>query len=186
MVRSTCCKPRAIPSTASRRAPKVHGLTFSPDGSAMAAGDWSGGLTLWDLETWQVTETYEHRSSIVDLEFHPTGASLLVAGEQGMLESRVLDSGDPPTPWPGHAPVVTAVSFHPDGHLAASACFDGTLKIWSASTGTEIGTLAVLESRAYDIEFSAGGEWLAALSWEDALIYLWHAPAVQSWAGSQR
>ena len=29
-------------------------------------------------------------------------------------------------------------------------------------------------------ELSADGEWLAALSWEDALICLWYAPAVQS------
>jgi WD40 repeat protein len=58
----------------------------------------------------------------------------------------------------GHAGVVTAMAFSPDGHLLATASDDQTLRLWEVRSGRE---LLVCDAAAPTLRWSADGAWLA-------------------------
>ena len=70
----------------------------------------------------------------------------------------------------GHTDKINALAFTPNGHLLASGSDDGTIRIWDASTGTEI--LSLPSNNTRDLTFSSDGKILASRS-KDGTIYLW-------------
>lgn len=59
----------------------VNALAVSPDGSLLAAGDYSGKIFLYDTATWQVVKTLdEHWGMIWSIRFSPDGKALFTSG----------------------------------------------------------------------------------------------------------
>jgi WD40 repeat protein len=75
-------------------------------------------------------------------------------------------------PESGHAGVVGAVAFSPDGKTIASGCEDHTIKLWDVASGKEIRTLDHHTGWAYSVVFSPDGKTLASGSW-DRTVKLW-------------
>jgi WD40 repeat protein len=61
----------------------------------------------------------------------------------------------------GHEELVTSVAFSTKGFLA-SASWDGTIKIWDATTGRERYTFKHIDTTAHSVTFSADGRYVAA------------------------
>ncbi|HXG13145.1 MAG TPA: WD40 repeat domain-containing serine/threonine-protein kinase [Gemmataceae bacterium] len=79
-----------------------------------------------------------------DADARPDDAGQLVERLEALLrqqqpEPRPVAPPAPPSGRTGlavkHGNVVRAVAFTPDGKLAASACFDGTVRVWDTTTG---------------------------------------------------
>ena len=65
-------------------------VTFSPDGRLLAAGDWDGRVTLWDVSSGSRRKTFtETRGGVHCVEFSPDGKKLAVGSEDQTL--RILD-----------------------------------------------------------------------------------------------
>ncbi|KAK0108690.1 hypothetical protein ONS95_003482 [Cadophora gregata] len=72
----------------------------------------------------------------------------------------------------GHSGRITRLSFHPNGHMLASASVDSTVSLWNVSTGVMLHSLRGHTDGVQDIQFSSDGNLLASCS-ADKTIRLW-------------
>jgi WD40 repeat protein len=73
-------------------------VSFSPDGRRLAATDWNGTVTLWDVATGRRERTIaDHQAGVLTAAFSPDGSTLATGGEDRTLRLWKL-AGDPPQP----------------------------------------------------------------------------------------
>ncbi|RKU09711.1 hypothetical protein C6501_15010 [Candidatus Poribacteria bacterium] len=70
----------------------------------------------------------------------------------------------------GHTNKINALAFTPNGKMLASGSDDGTIRVWDASTGTEM--LSLSSDNTLFLVFSVDGKILASKN-RDGIIYLW-------------
>jgi WD40 repeat protein len=121
-------------------------LAFSPDGKTLASGGQDQTVKLWDVTTGKVTAALEgHAGSVWAVGFSPDGKTL-VAGSgcfdpqrqqyiSGELKVWDVAQRSVKETLEGHAKVVNALAFSPDGKLLASASDDGSVKLWDVADG---------------------------------------------------
>jgi WD40 repeat protein len=91
--------------------------------------------------------------------FHPDGKMLAVAsGEKIVLWN--LDSDQQDAVLKGHADVVSALAYNPDGKLLASGDLKGTVRIWEMPRGKTRTTIEG-DARVMSVIFSPDGKRLA-------------------------
>jgi WD40 repeat protein/serine/threonine protein kinase/tetratricopeptide (TPR) repeat protein len=73
----------------------------------------------------------------------------------------------------GHTDAVLSLAFSPDGTALASAGWDGMVRVWDPTTGTE--RLALRALNPWLVSYSADGKTLAAGGSENASLILWDA-----------
>jgi len=146
-------------------------VAFSPDGRRIASAGLDQTIKIWDAKTGDEILTLRgHTDAIQCLAFSPDGFQLASASQD--VTVRIWDA----TPEPeqrseyrtllGHTGAVTDVAFHPkDESLLVSAGTDGTVRMWDARIGKELGTLTLPPSyERLKVAFSRDGRHLAALS----------------------
>jgi WD40 repeat protein len=61
-------------------------ITFSADGRLLAASDWNGTVSLWDVATGQRNQTIaRHEAGVISAAFAPDGATLATGSEDKTL-----------------------------------------------------------------------------------------------------
>jgi WD40 repeat protein len=139
---------------------------FSPGGTAALAGAGDGKLEVFDLVPLLGSPANA-----------PTGSAPMPDDER--------DDGQGPGERPdrffvrlrAHTRDVSSCAFSPDGALFASASLDGTVKLWSASTGEELHTLIAHSSTAFNgctgCLWSPDGAFLFSVGEGDRMLKAW-------------
>lgn len=126
----------------------LNGCSFSPDGLRAMTSSRDGTVKLWEFDEGiegtggcdQHTEcalSLEGEGGVVSSAcFSPEGSRLLIACASDTVNLIHLATGQLQLSLKGkHTDWVRAASFSPDGLLIATASYDGSAGIWSASSG---------------------------------------------------
>ena len=109
-------------------------VTFSPDNTQIATGDWDGIASLWDVATGTKLATFTNTDYVVSVAFSPDGKLLATATRDGNATLWDIDTGT--ERWKiYHKDLVSSVVFSPDGLLLATGSWDSTANIWDVKTG---------------------------------------------------
>ncbi|MCH2113646.1 MAG: protein kinase [Pirellulales bacterium] len=119
----------------------VEAVTFSPDGSQFATGDWDGKARLWDLETGVALHTLSHGQYVHAVAFDPEGGRLATGSSDHSVRIIDVKGGALLQTLRGHTDAVLSVQFSCDGRQVLTAGYDNSAKIWDLSTGTVLQTL---------------------------------------------
>jgi dipeptidyl aminopeptidase/acylaminoacyl peptidase len=144
-------------------------LVFSPDAKTLYAGCPDGSIRSWDLDTTKEARSFTgHTNQVRSLAISPDGRTLVSGSSDLTVRLWDLGSGKQLQCLEGHTGEVWAAVFSPDGDTIASVG-DGTLRVWSASSGKETRRWPV--PSGVSLSFVAGGKLVALESWR--VIRLW-------------
>ncbi|MFO1065548.1 MAG: protein kinase [Pirellulales bacterium] len=109
------------------------GLQFSSDGRQLACGILND-VAVWDTQSGRMRQLSGHSSTVMGVDFHPTGRHIVSASDDRSL--RIWDSGTGQcvtTLRNNKGPLISA-SFTRDGRTIISGSTDGSTSLWHFST----------------------------------------------------
>lgn len=154
-------------------------LAFSPDGATLAAGTTDGYIDLWSVAAGTLTAALadpqeqaggdSFAPGVDSMAFAENGALLAAADDDGnvymwnVARRTVLGALSGTPALGGLASFSVAVS--PDGRLLAVSFANGTIDVWSMSTGNRLASLHSGEALLNgELAFGLGGSLLAGLN----------------------
>ncbi len=150
-------------------------LAFSPDGSSLAVGTFTGEVQVWDTATWTQRWKGAHTEDVRKIAFSPEGSRLASASFDGTARLWDVASGAQVARL-DYARWVYGLDFTSDGRQWASGSFDGRLILADTATGKIVREFKQ-DLLVYDLALSPGGPpWLAAAttgSWGPGRVVVW-------------
>lgn len=151
--------------------PQASALAFGMGGGLLATGNHED-VRIWDLRTLSLYATFRRPAETTALAFTPRGDALLCAGwtnsdpyqRKPLLSLIDARDGRPLVELHGHIDAPNAVAIDPRGQLAASASFEGPVRIWRLADGACIRTLDAKAFPPARLAFVNGGAELVLLS----------------------
>ncbi len=157
-------------------------VRFSADGRLLAVGLGSSmhrlgsdtnRIQVWDVESGRVIQNFVGAAEIH--VFSPDNRWLASSDSHGKVQLNDLSRGG--TRLLGaHRSQVPGLAFSPDSSELASACTDGTIKLWNVRSGAEVATLETQTSGVLCVVYSPAGDRLLSGSLDGAL-QIWDARA---------
>ena len=129
-------------------------VVFSPDGTRIAAGDWNGKTTLWDINTETALATYTHKNYITSIKFSPDGKFIATSSRDATATLWDVETGTACFTIT-HQGTVTSTTFSPDGTLLATSSIDATATLWNIDT-KEIRWTFTHERQEKSVTFDSG------------------------------
>ncbi|WP_370944680.1 BTAD domain-containing putative transcriptional regulator [Amycolatopsis sp. cg5] len=147
------------------------GVAFSPDGKFVAMASEDGAIREWRLGTTEPPRILRGGTAAVrDLAFTPDGR-IAAAADNGTVQVWTEGSAEPVLLRGADGMRTVAVS--PDGTHVAGAGNDGAVRVWSASGGAPLATLAGHYGLVFSVAFSQDGSYLASVG-NDKKLRVWN------------
>ena len=129
-------------------------VVFSPDGTRIAAGDWDGKTTLWDINTGTALATYPHKCYINSITFSPNGKFIATGSRDATATLWNVETGTACFTIT-HQDSVTSTTFSPDCTFLAIGSSDATATLWNIDT-EEIHWTFTHERQEKSVTFDSG------------------------------
>ncbi|MDE0634676.1 MAG: WD40 repeat domain-containing protein [Candidatus Poribacteria bacterium] len=129
-------------------------VTFSPDNTQIAIGDWDGIASLWDVSTGAKLATFTNKDYVTSVAFSPDGKSLATGTRDHKATLWDINTGK--ERWSiSHKDLVSSVAFSPDGLLLATGSWDSTANLCDVEKG-EVRRCFTHQKKEVDISFDSG------------------------------
>ena len=149
-------------------------VTYSPDGTYLAAAMSGNQIKLWDTTDYSLEKEWlAHDSYITTLCFSADGTKLLSGSADTSIKLWDIQTAENLQVLRGHTGPITEVGFFPDGRRIYSAG-DRTIRIWDLEDASLEEVLAGHEGRILGVDVSPDGDLLFSVG-EDSTAYLWYA-----------
>jgi WD40 repeat protein/serine/threonine protein kinase len=113
----------------------VDAVAFSRDGELVATASRDGAEQVWDAKSGGLRNQFNaHHSKIYSIEFAPTSTLMLSAGADGAVVVSNVVTGMPVAVLEGPLGLVIAAHFDPDSRRVVGASWDGTARVWDATS----------------------------------------------------
>jgi WD40 repeat protein len=142
---------------------KATSIAFSPDGRFLAAGEQSGEVQIFDVNSGKNLQSLKTPMGFSDrpvLAFSRDGHLVAVGGMADTIAFWEPSSGCQARSIPAHA-MASSLAFSGDGAYLAAASKDGTIVLYEVASGKEIHTMAGAGATT-SIAFSPDNRWLAS------------------------
>ena len=170
-------------------------LCFNRDGRTLAsglyywhiAGEQSGTINLWDVETWELklelsryVPGARNSAGVLSIAYSPDGRMLASGttdihgrkGEDGTVHLWDAVTGTHIRTLKSHAWRVRSIAFSRDGRTLAIASSGNRLSLWDVATGTQKSEVEGRTVGVSRVAFSRDGRTIAGGSWDNT-IRLW-------------
>ena len=151
---------------------RLTSVSFSPDGTTLAAGLHNNTIALWQVKTGRRIGTLRQDPIYFPITvFSPDGATLAAGSNDGTVQLWDMGSRTVVAVLEGHTRGVEGLVFSPDGTMLASSG-DNNIKLWDVPGRREIATLKGHRDRVEALAFSPDGSTLASGAW-DGTARMW-------------
>ncbi|MCB9454194.1 MAG: TIR domain-containing protein [Anaerolineaceae bacterium] len=131
---------------------------FTPTGESILFGSYDGTVTLWNLATFEVTQTFDPGTGSPAWSVAVSGDGLwgLSGDQNGVITMWNLQTGKAVHEFTGHEGRIFAVAFSPDGSQILSGAADNDMRLWDVDT-QEAMVFAGHTNSVLTVAFSADG-----------------------------
>ncbi len=170
--------------TLSNHVSLVSSVAFNPVNNTLASGSWDSSVVVWDTSSGQVLKEigatgFKATNSVA---FSPQGDILIAGGDSSYTSAKSWQVSDYTLirSFAGNSSSVRLITFSPDSSLLASTSWDGTVKLWTVSDGTEVNIPEFIHdpNQTYATTFSPDNTMLASAATNDlsgtTLVRLWN------------
>jgi hypothetical protein len=107
-------------------------LALSADGRRLAVGTSQGTVTVWNVPTARVLQTFARLAAAAErLAYAPDGRLLASAHADRLARLWAVGGASAPlAALSGHADRITSIAFAPDGRALATAGWEGVVRVW--------------------------------------------------------
>ncbi|MFP6685915.1 MAG: WD40 repeat domain-containing protein, partial [Polyangiaceae bacterium] len=163
----------------------LSGLSLSPDGKRLVAGDYAGTVHLWDVDSGTRKARFSgHERSVRDVAFSPSGKLIASASLDHTVRIWDVATGRPLRQLRGHRHGVHQVAFSPNGRTVVSAGLDRELLQWNVANGRLLQRIRGHEDTIRGLSFSPDGQYIASTG-NDQSVRLWRMDAQPNSLASQ-
>jgi WD40 repeat protein len=167
----------------------VYCVAFHPDGQWVTSSGADHRIITWDIATGAVVREISadiHSNGVCSIAYSPDGERLLSGGwddtgDDVPAKAVIWDmaAGTPIHILDGHGHVIDSVDWNAGGTLVATACRDGTTRVWNAATGVLKTSLVADEGWSFAVAFHPRENDLLATGYERGSIRIWNASTGQ-------
>jgi len=127
-------------------------------GTPSSDGGFTGIIVAWKVSSGEVLRHTQHPTRILTLAVSPDGNRLAEAGVDKKVRIRNTQSLEVITEFRAHDDDITAVAWHPQLPVLATASSDGRARIWNLETGECLETVHGLVGNPIAVAFSPTGK----------------------------
>jgi len=162
-----------VPKVFEIKKKEFYSVSFSRDSKMLAAGDFLGDISLWNVETGEV-KLDEPSSDDLILEtcFSPDGFFVAAASRDGSVSLWTVEKGLLDKKFTGHKGAVTSMVFSAEGNYLYTGSDDNTISKWDILKNFKVSEFRGHEDAVSGLSISPDGKTLVSSSYDGTLI-LW-------------